>query len=414
MDILEPEKRMRGCLLGLAVGDAVGAAYEFLPPDKINPAEIDMIGGGAFNLKPGQYTDDTSMALCLAESLLECKGTDCDDQAAKYVRWLDEGYMSSTGECFDIGNNTRQALTDYKRQGKKVFDLPDDDHQGNGCIMRLAPAVLYYYDKGLRAVLKNCRQSAITTHRNKQAKEVCALFGKMLYRLLSGVSKDKFFSEFQRFVKDKKELNARGHMKRSLECALWAFCHTDGFEQGVKAVISLGYDTDSNAAIYGQLAGACYGVDAIPEKWLNTLQDRRSIDVLAKRLLGKEDAAQIDDEKYSETQNSNIIVFPLEQQIFLVDAYVAGTTHIAEIDKIEQGIIEGTRLKFVREANNPHDALAIMIKDPEGNKLGYVPKQKNEILSRLMDAGKLIYCKVNKKERVGNWLKVTIQIFMEG
>ena len=122
--------------------------------------------------------------------------------------------------------------------------------------------------------------------------------------------------------------------------------------------------------------------------------------------------------------NNNIVDFlhnpaafaavkPFGQRIFLVDAYIAGTTHIADIDKIEPNINEGMKLKFIRETNNPHDALAIMVKDHDGNKLGYVPKQKNEILSRLMDAGKLIYGTVEKKERLGKWMKITIQIFME-
>jgi hypothetical protein len=103
---------------------------------------------------------------------------------------------------------------------------------------------------------------------------------------------------------------------------------------------------------------------------------------------------------------------PFGQQIFLVEAHIAGTTHIGDIDDIEPHLTEGTKLKFAREADNKHDPMAIMIKDNNDKKLGYVPHNKNEILARLMDAGKLIYGTIHKKERVGKWLKITIQIFL--
>jgi hypothetical protein len=104
---------------------------------------------------------------------------------------------------------------------------------------------------------------------------------------------------------------------------------------------------------------------------------------------------------------------PYNQQIFLIEAHIAGTTYIDYIDEIEPKLVEGLKLKFVREADNPHDSLAIMIRDNDGRKLGYVPRNKNEILSRLMDAGKLIYGTVYRKERFDNWLKISIQIFMD-
>ena len=101
--------RFHGCLLGLAAGDAVGTTVEFLPRGSFTPL-TDMVGGGPFNLKPGQWTDDTSMALCLATSLVERAGFDGRDQMARYCLWKDEGYLSSTGRCFDIGGTTRASL----------------------------------------------------------------------------------------------------------------------------------------------------------------------------------------------------------------------------------------------------------------------------------------------------------------
>ena len=106
--------RFRGCLLGLAAGDALGTTLEFKSPGTFEPID-DMIGGGPFGLRAGQWTDDTSMALCLATSLIECGGFDAMDQMRRYVRWRDEGYLSSTGYCFDIGNTVSGALDRFRR-----------------------------------------------------------------------------------------------------------------------------------------------------------------------------------------------------------------------------------------------------------------------------------------------------------
>lgn len=106
------------------------------------------------------------------------------------------------------------------------------------------------------------------------------------------------------------------------------------------------------------------------------------------------------------------IAKPFEQHIYLVDARIAGTTYVDGIREIEPRLAVDTRLNFFREPNNPHDPLAILIKDAEGNKLGYVPRRKNEILSRLMDAGKLLYGTIYEKEFVGDWLKITIRIYL--
>jgi ADP-ribosyl-[dinitrogen reductase] hydrolase len=134
-------QRSRGCLLGLAVGDALGTTLEFKPPGTFTPI-TDMLGGGPFNLKPGQWTDDTSLALCLAESLIECRGFNPKDQMERYVRWWKEGHLSSTGECFDIGNTTRTALSAFLKTGNPISGPTDAYSAGNGSLMRLAPARL--------------------------------------------------------------------------------------------------------------------------------------------------------------------------------------------------------------------------------------------------------------------------------
>ena len=141
---MDSKDRFRGCLLGLAVGDAVGTTLEFKPPGSFKPIH-DMVGGGPFSLKPGEWTDDTSMALCLATSLLEKNGFDPKDQMDRYCRWWKEGYLSSNGRCFDIGNTVSAALALYGRTGDPIAGSTNPQSAGNGSIMRLAPVPMFYY-----------------------------------------------------------------------------------------------------------------------------------------------------------------------------------------------------------------------------------------------------------------------------
>jgi ADP-ribosyl-[dinitrogen reductase] hydrolase len=136
--------RSRGCLLGLAVGDAVGTTVEFQPRGSFALVN-DMVGGGPFRLKPGQWTDDTSMALCLATSLIAKNGFDPADQMDRYWNWYQNGYLSSTGSFFDIGNTVRQALETYQQTGNPFSGRIDPYSAGNGSLMRLAPIPLFYF-----------------------------------------------------------------------------------------------------------------------------------------------------------------------------------------------------------------------------------------------------------------------------
>ena len=147
-------ERFRGCLLGLAAGDAVGTTVEFKPRGSFSPV-TDMVGGGPFGLQAGQWTDDTSMALCLAMSLLERGEFDAADQMERYCRWMEQGYLSSTGECFDIGNTVSQALRQYRRSGKPFSGSTNPRSAGNGCLMRLAPVPMFYFSDR-EQVLKFC------------------------------------------------------------------------------------------------------------------------------------------------------------------------------------------------------------------------------------------------------------------
>ncbi len=292
------QDRFRGCLLGLAAGDALGTTVEFQRRGSF-PALTDMVGGGVFGLAPGQWTDDTSMALCLAASLVETGGFDMADQMTRYLRWYDHGYMSSTGKCFDIGNTTRNALERYRQSGKAASGSSHPSMAGNGSLMRLAPVPMFYSPDRTRARLY-AGKSSRTTHAAKLCIEACMLFADMLVQALAGKDKDEILFESSLAeikspeiwgiadggYKDKKteQIRSNGYVVDSLEAALWSFWKSSSFEQAVLTAANLGDDADTTAAICGQLAGAFYGERNIPRHWLEKLHMRKEITDLADKL----------------------------------------------------------------------------------------------------------------------------------
>ena len=290
--------RFRGCLLGLAAGDAVGTTVEFRPRGSFTPL-TDMVGGGPFQLQPGQWTDDTSMALCLATSLVECGGFDARDQMERYCRWAETGYLSSTGTCFDIGNTISAALYRFRQTGKPFSGSENPHSAGNGCIMRLAPIPLFYYPD-IAAVEAFAADSSRTTHGAEECVDASRLLTRILIRALAGQSKEAVISgDSEDFLgspkiiaiahgeyrhKIKAEIKGSGYVVASLEAALWCFMHTETFRDAVLCAANLGDDADTTAAICGQLAGAFYGESGIPEAWLERLTMRQEIGELAERL----------------------------------------------------------------------------------------------------------------------------------
>jgi hypothetical protein len=190
----EQADRYLGCLFGLAAGDALGTTLEFKSPGSFTPID-DMIGGGPFSLQPGEWTDDTSMALCLAESLIHCSGFDPEDQIKRYVRWMEEGYLSSTGTCFDIGNTVSAALHNYKRTGKPYSGSMDSNSAGNGSIMRLAPVPMYFASDPAKAIDLS-GESSRTTHGTKVCIDACRYMGALIVGALNGEEKDTLLSPF--------------------------------------------------------------------------------------------------------------------------------------------------------------------------------------------------------------------------
>lgn len=291
-------ERFRGCLLGLATGDAVGTTVEFQRRGSFSPV-TDMVGGGPFKLKPGQWTDDTSMALCLAASLVEMGSFDAVDQMNRYCNWYENGYLSSTGNCFDIGNTVSQALHQYKTSGNPFSGSTSPRSAGNGCLMRLAPIPMFYFPDRDR-ILHFSGESSRTTHGAPECIDASRLFGDILFRALSGANKAEilFGSDLETIASPSIQLIARGkyqnkrvndirgtgYVVESLEAALWCFWTTETYEQAILAAANLGDDADTTAAICGQVAGAYYGESSIPVDWLRKLTMRDEIADLADQL----------------------------------------------------------------------------------------------------------------------------------
>lgn len=293
--------RSRGALLGLAVGDAVGAAVEFKSRGTFHEI-TDMIGGGPHNLIAGEWTDDTSMALCLAESLLTRAGFDARDQMERYVRWWREGYLSCKGNCFDIGNTVVGALRRFRAAGNPFAGTTDPSSAGNGSLMRLAPVPIVYR-RNLTHCVSFSALSSETTHGAHASRDACKLFGAMLTRAIAGVEKEEVLlhtgdlpelsdlcAEIREVAdgsfarKNADQIVGSGYVVRSLEAALWAVYHASNFRDAVLAATNLGDDADTTAAIAGQLAGALWGEDDIPQEWLERLVWRDKIEELANRL----------------------------------------------------------------------------------------------------------------------------------
>lgn len=295
----------RGSLLGLATGDALGTTLEFNRPGSFKPIK-DMVGGGPFHLKPGQWTDDTSMALCLAESLIERKGFDPVDQLERYLRWYREGRLSSTGKCFDIGGTVRSALAKFEKTHEPYCGATDPHSAGNGSIMRLAPVPLFYAKNLLEAIEKS-GESSRTTHGALTAVDACRYLGSLIVGAVNGVGKDELLSDKFSSVpgyweekplvqeiseiaagsfkhKNPPEIKGTGFVVKSLEAALWAFYHGGSFKEGCLLAVNLGDDADTTGAVYGQLAGAFYGEEAIPESWRSKLAYRDLIESFADQL----------------------------------------------------------------------------------------------------------------------------------
>lgn len=289
--------RAIGALLGLAVGDSVGTTLEFTARDTC-PMLIDMVGGGPFRLKPGEWTDDTAMALALADSLVVNPGLDEKDLMRRFVDWRERGTYSCTGRCFDIGITTSQALSRWQTSGNPIAGSTDPGTAGNGSLMRLAPVAIRHH--GNRALMRDvaARQSR-TTHAAPTAVDACIAYAEILADAIEGrLRSDVLRNRTEPFAgaiapimggswrgKPRAAIRASGYVAHSLEASLWSVARTGDFRSAVLMAANLGEDADTTAAITGQLAGALCGAAAIPAPWREKLAWGGRITNLATSLL---------------------------------------------------------------------------------------------------------------------------------
>jgi ADP-ribosyl-[dinitrogen reductase] hydrolase len=275
--------RAVGTLLGLAAGDAVGTALEFCPRDSYTPL-TDMVGGGPFNLNPGEWTDDTAMALALADSLAKRDDFDEQDLMARFVNWWTWGIYSCTGQCFDIGITTQRALQRWLATREPHCGSVDPMSAGNGSLMRLAPVAIRFWRDRSRLRDVAARQS-MTTHAAPEAVDACQAFAEILADAIEGRPKPEVLRSRAEPYRGaiglimhggwrsmtRAEIGSSGYVAHSLEAALWCVDRATDFREAVLMAANLGDDADTTAAVTGQLAGALHGASGIPVEWLRRL-----------------------------------------------------------------------------------------------------------------------------------------------
>ena len=302
------QDKQRGCLLGMAVGDALGAAVEFQPPGTFEPV-TGYRAGGPHGLEPGEWTDDTSMALALADSITTT-GWDLDDQARRYVAWMTKGEYSVNGRCFDIGNTVSSALAKFDQTKDASTSASTSERaSGNGSIMRLAPVPIRFLDhfpNQLEKLASLAAESSLPTHASPQCLSACRYMAIVLAGLMQGMDRDEVLSAnwepLQRLRASEPlhhEIDAvaagsfrqlqppaikgSGYVVKSLEAALWAFHDAQDFRQAVLKAVNLGDDADTTGAVCGQLAGAYWGESRVPREWLDGLVRQ---DMIEQALIG--------------------------------------------------------------------------------------------------------------------------------
>ncbi len=283
-------------IIGLAIGDAVGTTNEFKSRGSFPPV-TDMVGGGVFDLPAGAWTDDTSMALCLAESLVDKGQFDAADQMDRYLRWWHEGYWSSTNSCFDIGITTRDALARYQRTGDAFAGSTDPDAAGNGSVMRLAPVVAWAAERPEDAIAF-ARESSRTTHAAAECIDGCELLARILLRGFEGgdvtapvdITGEGWSAALLGVAAmdgapDEPNHDPTGYVVDTLACARWAVARSTDFRSAVLLAANLGGDADTIAAVTGQIAGARWGMEGIPAEWVERLARRDEIMHLVEELI---------------------------------------------------------------------------------------------------------------------------------
>ena len=293
----ELKNKIFGGIFGLIVGDALGVPVEFVPREKLkaNPVS-DMIGYGTYNMPPGTWSDDSSLTLCLVDSL--CSGFNLRDIAEKFIKWYKDGYWTPFGYAFDIGRTTKIAINNLINGIEPIKAGPNDGRSnGNGSLMRILPLAFYVKNFDLDKQFEIIHKVSAITHGHIRSQIACGIYVQFIIQLLENKEPVKayektkeiildFYSEgpfknelsyYDRILQsdiskfDENEISSTGYVVSSLEASLWCFFNSKSYKECVLKAVNLGNDTDTIAAIAGGIAGVYYGFENIPEKWLKIL-----------------------------------------------------------------------------------------------------------------------------------------------
>ncbi len=298
-------------LFGLAVGDALGVPVEFKSRAEITRRPVtDMIGYGTYNLPPGTFSDDSSLAFCLAEALTE--DFDLQKIADNFVRWLTKNYWTPRGHVFDVGIATRQAIV--RLQGGETPEFAggmDVTDNGNGSLMRILPLLLYIKDRPIDERYQLTRKVSSITHGHVRSSIACFYYLEFARHILAGLDKFAVYQQLQKEIKaflKKSEMNPQeinifkrlldeniyelpeadiassGYVVHTLEASIWCILTTDNYRDATLKAVNLGSDTDTTGAVTGGLAGLIYGWENIPATWISAMARKVDIEDLALRL----------------------------------------------------------------------------------------------------------------------------------
>ncbi len=284
----EAASRVRGALLGLAVGDALGAPAEFMTSGEIRAKYgvlREMVGGGWLRLKAGQTTDDTDMSLCVARALAAAEGWDLPGIAGQFAAWLKT-------KPIDVGDTCRRGIRSFMLKGELETPYNEWD-AGNGALMRMAPVGLFTL--GDEALLRRCAvEQAHITHNHPLSDAACVCYGRLLHLAVTAASKTRIRREVDRLVADFPTFSfepyrglATGYVVDTFQTVCYHFFRGRDFEECLVGVVNQGGDADTTGAILGGLAGAYYGLESIPRRWLKRLDKQlvQELNALATKLL---------------------------------------------------------------------------------------------------------------------------------
>lgn len=314
-------------IMGLCVADALGVPVEFIDRETLRNNPVDgMRSYGTHNQPAGTWSDDTSMALCLIDSLAD--GLNYGDIMAKFSKWIYYGEYTPYGEVFDVGISTGKALSRFSggTAPLKCGGVTEHDN-GNGSLMRILPILFYLqanYGKEIteyEEAMKTIHNVSALTHAHKRSKIACGVYCSIAAMLLGNMGLSTAVSlginrafefykrhdehneelhHYERLIRKsfpstpEEEIKSSGYVVDTLEAAIWCLLNTDNYKDCVLMAVNLGEDTDTVAAVVGGLAGLYYGYDSIPQEWLSVIVKRDYVVSLCNQLYTALNKASVD------------------------------------------------------------------------------------------------------------------------